>query len=479
MRWPSDAIAARISASIRASSAGRAGRREPARRARAARPAPHASGARRGRGVLRAGHHDPPAEGAAPRAVADHQRVARRHEQRAPAPQPQRSRRQAPDHPRRGGARPVVDVDLEREVRVERSGATSTVNAASSAPGVARASPRATAVRGTRARLIATRWPASACSTSWPWTCRPRTRTSRASGYTVRRSPGATCAGDQRPGDDGAGAGDREAAVDVQDAGLARSRRPSPEPSRHRIKRATHECPARPPAPAGTPPPVRRGAVPAPGPRPPAAGDARSVLVMATRPVVIPSAPQDLGVLHRLLADSLGGGNDHQEGVDAGGAGHHGADEALVAGDVDQRHRPPRGQRDRREAQLDREPARLLLGQAIGVGPGQRGNQSRLAVVDVARGADGERRCASAPPGICHAPRGHRDLVLVQRPRAEQHPVVLHPRDQRWSAAAQPGGQRVGTLGPRLAARRPGPAARAAAAPRRRRRRASPRPCPR
>ena len=49
------------------------------------------------------------------------------------------------------------------------------------------------------------------------------------------------------------------------------------------------------------------------------------------------------------------------------------------------------------EAQVDRDAARLLLGQAVGVDAGQRAHQRRLAVVDVARGADDH---ASSPAAI-------------------------------------------------------------------------------
>src|SRR5207244_3449626 len=43
---------------------------------------------------------------------------------------------------------------------------------------------------------------------------------------------------------------------------------------------------------------------------------------------------------------------------------------------------------EEREAQVDGDAARLLLGQAVGVGPRQRLDQRGLAVVDVAGGAD-------------------------------------------------------------------------------------------
>ena len=48
----------------------------------------------------------------------------------------------------------------------------------------------------------------------------------------------------------------------------------------------------------------------------------------------------------------------------------------------------PGRQRGEREAEIDREAARLLLGKAVGIGAGEREHQRRLAVVDVAGGRD-------------------------------------------------------------------------------------------
>ena len=53
---------------------------------------------------------------------------------------------------------------------------------------------------------------------------------------------------------------------------------------------------------------------------------------------------------------------------------------------------PARRKLERREAELDRDAALALLGQAVGVDAGQRLDQHRLAVVDVAGGAERERR---------------------------------------------------------------------------------------
>jgi hypothetical protein len=94
----------------------------------------------------------------------------------------------------------------------------------------------------------------------------------------------------------------------------------------------------------------------------------------------------DRDVLARLRHHALVGRHHEQQQVDARGARDHRAHEPLVAGHVD--HAEPRavGQVERREAELDRDAARLLLGQPVGVDAGQRSDERGLAVIDVAGG---------------------------------------------------------------------------------------------
>ncbi len=68
------------------------------------------------------------------------------------------------------------------------------------------------------------------------------------------------------------------------------------------------------------------------------------------------------------------------------------ADEAPVARHVHERHLAARGQRGPREAQVDGEPATLLLFPAVRLHPRQRADQRALAVVDVAGRRDDVRR---------------------------------------------------------------------------------------
>jgi len=100
-------------------------------------------------------------------------------------------------------------------------------------------------------------------------------------------------------------------------------------------------------------------------------------------------------VLDGLRHDAVVGGHHEQEEVDAGGAGHHGAHEALVAGDVDHADPPAAGQLELGVAELDRDAALALFAQPVGVRAGQPGDERRLAVVDVPRRTERERGLAA------------------------------------------------------------------------------------
>ena len=100
--------------------------------------------------------------------------------------------------------------------------------------------------------------------------------------------------------------------------------------------------------------------------------------------------PADREVLARLRHHRLVGGDDEQDRVDPAGARQHVLHEALVPGHVHERHVEPADLRVR-EPEIDRDPARLLFLQPIGIGAGQRLDQRALAVVDVPGGADDDR----------------------------------------------------------------------------------------
>ena len=101
-------------------------------------------------------------------------------------------------------------------------------------------------------------------------------------------------------------------------------------------------------------------------------------------------------MLVRLRARALGGVDDEQEEVDPGRAGDHVAHEALVAGHVDQREPPAVRKVERGVAEVDRDAAVTLLRQPVRVLAGQRPDEPRLAVVDVAGGADRQRHACTA-----------------------------------------------------------------------------------
>ena len=120
---------------------------------------------------------------------------------------------------------------------------------------------------------------------------------------------------------------------------------------------------------------------------------------------------EDPQVLLALRLPPLGGGDHEQAGVDAADAGQHVAQEPDVAGHVDEADRLAVDD-GVGEAEVDRQAAALLLGEAVGIGAGQREDERRLAVVDVAGGGDHpHRRRASTTHGVV----GRLDGAQVER----------------------------------------------------------------
>ncbi len=85
-----------------------------------------------------------------------------------------------------------------------------------------------------------------------------------------------------------------------------------------------------------------------------------------------------------LRHDAVVGGDAQKRDVDAGGARDHLAYEALVAGNVNHAHAAPVGKLETGESELDRDAALLLFGKPVGIGAGQRLDEARFAVVDMA-----------------------------------------------------------------------------------------------
>ncbi len=97
---------------------------------------------------------------------------------------------------------------------------------------------------------------------------------------------------------------------------------------------------------------------------------------------------EDVEMLLGLRHHAVVGGDGEEHEVDAVGAGEHVADEALVAGDVDDAGAGAVGEGEVGEAEIDRDAALLFFLEAVGVLAGQGFDERGFAVIDVAGGAD-------------------------------------------------------------------------------------------
>jgi hypothetical protein len=79
-----------------------------------------------------------------------------------------------------------------------------------------------------------------------------------------------------------------------------------------------------------------------------------------------------------------------------------------VAGDIHDRDPAAAREIEVGEAEVDRHPTTLLFLEAIGIDGGQRFDERRLSMIDMARGADNEGSSAPAFPGL----RGRGNLTL-------------------------------------------------------------------
>jgi hypothetical protein len=97
---------------------------------------------------------------------------------------------------------------------------------------------------------------------------------------------------------------------------------------------------------------------------------------------------EDGEVLAGLRHDALVGGDDEQHSVNAAHAREHVFDEVAVAGHVYHADGLAVGQREPREAEVNRHLAFAFFFEAVGVDAGQRFDEGGLAVIHVAGGAD-------------------------------------------------------------------------------------------
>ena len=167
---------------------------------------------------------------------------------------------------------------------------------------------------------------------------------------------------------------------------------------------------------------------------------------------------EDGQVLGRLRPPALAGVDHEQGAVDPAHPGEHVVDEPLVAGDVDEADLAAGRQGGPGEPEVDRQAPRLLLGQPVRVGPGQGLDQRRLAVVDMAGGADDVRHQgpegAGGPAGPAGGPRaaasarattsscsgGTVRRSSTTRPRSALATTGGSPARSRASTAAAPAG---------------------------------------
>ena len=265
----------------------------------------------------------------------------------------------------------------------------------------------------------------------------------------------------ERAGGDRADALQREDTVDVEARRAASASRVGR--ARARAPRAARRA-RRPSSPRRRRPRRReRARAPRRAPARASPSSTASDFVTATTPALDAEQPQHGEMLERLRSSAFLRVDHEQEEVDAGRARDHRAHEPLVARHVDEREPPAVRQLERRVAEVDRDPARLLLGQAIRVLAGERAHEPRLAVVDVAGRADRQRHAANRGGDLV-------DLAVGERAAVEQQAAVADDPDHRRLVQAE----RLRRAPPRP--RRRTTAAPPAAARRRRRGRPSPRP---
>ena len=198
----------------------------------------------------------------------------------------------------------------------------------------------------------------------------------------------------RRAGDDRADAGEREGAIHRHAEEIAGPRGDLARGVGRDRRAGARRCPSRSGPtrrPAGSNAHRRSGQALARAPPRPArahSGSTRSALVTTGMPRGYAELLEDGEMLLGLRHDALVGRDDQQREVDARRAGHHRPDEVLVARARPRRPRPPAAEIQRGEVEVDRDAPAPLLGQAVHRDAGQRGDQRRLAVVDVSGGAD-------------------------------------------------------------------------------------------
>ncbi len=152
-----------------------------------------------------------------------------------------------------------------------------------------------------------------------------------------------------------------------------------------------------------------------------------------------PDQFEDVEMLQGLRPRPVIGGDDQQHPVDRQHPRQHVGQKALVAGDIDKAELGPVRQGRIGKAEIDRQPALLLLGQPVGVDPGQRPHQRGLAVVDMAGGGEDHGFGRAEPPRefALSTPRGgtgdlsEEGSLVLEAAHVEQHVAIFDMADNR------------------------------------------------
>ena len=101
-----------------------------------------------------------------------------------------------------------------------------------------------------------------------------------------------------------------------------------------------------------------------------------------------PEQMKDVQMLSRLRHHTIVGGDGEEDQVHPVRAREHVSDEPLVTGDVHDPRSLTAWQIEIRKSEIDRNAARLLFQEPIGILPGQRLDEAGLTVIDVPGGSD-------------------------------------------------------------------------------------------
>ena len=154
---------------------------------------------------------------------------------------------------------------------------------------------------------------------------------------------------------------------------------------------------------------------------------------------------KDREMLPRLRHDPFVQRDHEQNRVDGTDAREHVPDEVLMPGDVDDAHLAAVGKAEPRESEIDRHAALALFTEPVRVDAGQRFDERRLAMIDMARGRDDAR--AHVGSRRCGAPRCTRSRPSLRG--GARHPLSTAPACVFQTALHRPRSSPGSRRGPR------------------------------